>query len=61
MAPTVMLFGTLGVRQSMRKELLSLIRWATGVHGHKQDQINFYCEKLGTEEFENLPLSHPPV
>jgi non-ribosomal peptide synthetase component E (peptide arylation enzyme) len=45
----------------MRKELLSLNRWATGVHGHKQDQINFYCEKLGTEEFENLPLSHPPV
>jgi len=61
MAPTVMLFGTLGVRQSMRKELLSPVRWATGVDGHKQDRINFYCEKFGAEVLENLPLSHRPV
>jgi hypothetical protein len=61
MAPTAMLFGTLGVRQSMRKELLSPVRWATGVDGHKQDRIHFYCEKFGAEVLENLPLSHPPV
>jgi hypothetical protein len=57
----MMLFGTLGFRSSMRKELFSPVGWATGVQGHKLDQIHFYYEQFGSEELENLPPLPSPV
>jgi hypothetical protein len=62
MATTMMFFRTLGVRESMRKESFSPVRWATSIYGHKQDQNNFYREKVGPEELENLlPLPPPDI